>query len=52
MKKEKQSKQTVKNISISLDVELLEQLKKFAEMESLPVSRFIARVLKRYFSMK
>ena len=48
----KENKKTVKNISISLDEELLKQLKKFAEIEGLPVSRFIAVVLKKYFSMK
>lgn len=48
----KETKKTVKNISISLDIDLLEQLKKFAKIEGLPVSRFIAIVLKKYFSMK
>lgn len=48
----KESNQKSVNISISLDVKLLEQLKKFAELEGLPVSRFIARVLKKYFDMK
>lgn len=49
---EKKSKQKVKVISISLDEELLEKLKKYAELEYLPVSRYIAKVLKRYFDMK
>lgn len=39
-------------ITITVDKETFENVQKYAELENLPVSRFISRILKRYFEMK
>ena len=39
-------------LTITVDKETFENVVKYSELENLPVSRFIARILKRYFEMK
>lgn len=39
-------------ITITIDKEIAEQIQKYAKIEALPISRLIARILKRYFEMK
>lgn len=39
-------------ITISVDKEVAELLEKYSKIEMLPVSRYISRILKRYFEMK
>ena len=39
-------------ITITIDAKTAEQVEQYAKMEMLPISRLIARILKRYFDMK
>lgn len=39
-------------ITITIDKATAEQAEKYAKIEMLPISRLIARILKRYFEMK
>lgn len=39
-------------ITITIDKATAEQVEQYAKMEMLPISRLIARILKRYFEMK
>ena len=48
----KEDKDKAVRITITLDTATAKMVEKFANIEALPVSRFIARILKRYFEMK
>lgn len=39
-------------ITITIDAKTYEQVEQYAKMEILPISRLVARILKRYFDMK
>ncbi len=39
-------------ITITIDAETAKLVDKYAKIEMLPISRLIARILKRYFEMK
>jgi hypothetical protein len=39
-------------LSITIDRKVYELIKQYAEIELIPVSRYISRVLQRYFEMK
>lgn len=39
-------------VTITLDKETAEMVEKYSKIEMLPRSRFIARILKKYFEMK
>lgn len=39
-------------ITITIDTKTAEQVEKYAKIEMLPISRLIARILRKYFDMK
>lgn len=39
-------------VTITLDKKTFEMVEKYAKIETLPISRLVARILKRYFEMK
>lgn len=39
-------------ITITIDAKTAELVEQYAKIEMLPISRLIARILKRYFDMK
>lgn len=39
-------------VTITIDKETYEKMKEYCKVEYLPVSRFIARTIKRFFEMK